>query len=235
LPLSGEEIRRRLAEFAASWGGYQGTERSEAQTFLNRLLECYGTDRRAADARFEERTDGGFMDLFWPGVCIVEMKRPSEERRLAEHREQMLRYWQRSGTPQVPAPRYVVLCAFHRFEVWEPGAVYTAPRVAFDLTELPEHLDALLFLAGRQPVFVADQTEVTREAVELVTEVYRRLRERKAADLDVLRDFVLQSVWSMFAEDLAMLPSHVFNACSTSCSPTPAVRVATNSGSSSPT
>lgn len=210
MPLSGEEIRRRLAEFAASWGGYQGTERSEAQTFLNGLLECYGTDRRAAGARFEERAGDGFMDLFWPGVCIVEMKRPTEARRLADHREQMLRYWQSSGTPQAPAPRYVVLCAFHRFEVWEPGAVYTQPRVTFELTELPEHVDALLFLAGGQPVFVGDQTEVTREAVNLVTEVYRRLRERKAADFDVLRDFVLQSVWAMFAEDLAMLPSHVF-------------------------
>jgi hypothetical protein len=122
----------------------------------------------------------------------------------------MLGYWQRSGTPASPAPRYVVLCAFHRFEVWEPGAVYTEPRVAFDLVELPDHLDALLFLAGRRPVFVHDQTEVTREAVTLVTDVYRRLRERRAADLDVLRDFVLQSVWAMFAEDLAMLPSHLF-------------------------
>jgi hypothetical protein len=208
--LSGEEIRRRLAEFAASWGGYAGTERSEAQTFLNGLLECYGTNRRAAGARFEERTGDGFMDLFWPGVSIIEMKRPSEAKRLPGHRDQMLGYWQSSGTPQTPAPRYVVLCAFHRFEVWEPGALYTEPRVAFDLTELPEHVDALLFLAGGQPVFVGDQTEVTREAVDLVTEVYRRLRERKAADFDVLRDFVLQSVWSMFAEDLAMLPSHLF-------------------------
>jgi hypothetical protein len=45
--LSGEEIQRRLRGFAAAWGGYAGTERSEAQTFLNGLLECYGTDRRA--------------------------------------------------------------------------------------------------------------------------------------------------------------------------------------------
>lgn len=71
---TGEEIRRRLSEFAAAWGGYAGTERTEAQTFLNGLLECYGTDRRAEGARFEERTADGFMDLFWPGVCIVEMK-----------------------------------------------------------------------------------------------------------------------------------------------------------------
>ena len=210
MALSGDEIRRRLREFAAAWGGYAGTERSEAQTFLNGLLDCYGSDRRASGARFEERAGGGFMDLFWPGVCIVEMKRPSESGRLVEHRPQMLGYWQRSGTPASPAPRYVVLCAFHRFEVWEPGAVYTEPRVSFDLVELPDHLDALLFLAGRQPVFVSDQTEVTREAVALVTDVYRRLQERRAAEPDVLRDFVLQTVWAMFAEDLQMLPSHLF-------------------------
>lgn len=74
--------------------------------------------------------------------------------------------------------------------VWEPGALYTEPRAAFDLVELPDHLDALFFLAGGRPVFVHDRTEVTREAVELVTDVYRRLQERRAAERDVLRDRV---------------------------------------------
>jgi hypothetical protein len=111
VPPSEDEIRRRLAEFAARWGGYQGSERAEAQTFLNELLACYGVDRQAAGVRFEEHRAGGFMDLFWPGVCIVEMKRPSEAPRLADHRAQALQYWQQSGTPRSPAPRYVVLCA----------------------------------------------------------------------------------------------------------------------------
>jgi hypothetical protein len=208
VPLSEEEIRRRLLEFAARWGGYSGSERSEAQTFLNQLVACYGVDRIQVGAKFEEFGPGGFMDLFWPGVCIIEMKRPSEAEHLERHREQALRYWQRSGTPSAPAPRYVVLCGFHRFEIWEPGAVYTEPRAVLELTDLPDNLDALNFLAGRTPVFERG-TELTREAVALVTEVYQRLRERRAADLEVLRHFILQCVWSMFAEDLQMLPSHV--------------------------
>jgi hypothetical protein len=210
VPLSEDEIRRRLAEFAARWGGYHGSERAEAQTFLNELLACYGVDRQTAGARFEERAEGGFMDLYWQGVCIIEMKRPSEIDRLPTHREQALGYWQRSGTPRSPAPRYVVLCAFHRFEVWEPGAIYTAPRAVFDLVDLSDNLDVLNFLVGREPVFAGGGAELTREAVALVTDLYQRLRERRAADFDVLRDFVLQSVWAMFAEDLHMLPSHVF-------------------------
>jgi hypothetical protein len=209
VPLSGEEIRRRLGEFVEQWRPYQGTERAEAQTFLNQLLSCYGTDRGQV-ARFEEPTGSGFIDLIWPRVCIVEMKRPSQTNRLAEHREQALEYWRNAGTPQAPAPRYVVLCAFHTFEVWEPGAIYREPRATFTLEELPDRLDALLFLAGAEPVFVDGQEEVTRYAVALVTDLYTRLRERRAAEPDVLRNFLLQCVWSMFAEDLQMLPTHMF-------------------------
>lgn len=209
--LSGEEIRRNLAEFAARWGGYSGSERAEAQTFLTQLLACYGTDRQEVGARFEHPTaGGGFMDMVWPRVCIFEMKRPSEAGRLEQHREQALAYWRDSGTPAVPAPRYVVLCAFHRFEVWEPGAVYNEPRAAFDLAELPEHLDALLFLAGREPYFARGQAELTREAVSLLTDFHQRLRERRAGGRDELTEFVLQIVWSLFAEDLQLLPSHMF-------------------------
>ena len=70
MTLTGEEVRRRVGEFAAHWGGYQGSERAEAQTFLNELLGCFGSDRREMGARFEESTrSGGFMDMVWPRVC----------------------------------------------------------------------------------------------------------------------------------------------------------------------
>lgn len=59
MALSGDEIRRRLGELASRWGGYQGSERSEAQTFLNELLRCYGVDRVEAGARFEAHARGG--------------------------------------------------------------------------------------------------------------------------------------------------------------------------------
>jgi hypothetical protein len=209
MPLDDEAIRRNLGAFAARWRDYAGSERAEAQTFVNELFACYGADRSKV-ARFEEPTGGGFIDLIWPRVCIIEMKRPSQARRLSEHREQALEYWRNAGTPQAPAPRYVVLCAFHVFEVWEPGAVYREPRALFTLEDLPDRLDTLLFLAGKEPVFVGGQEEVTRYAVDLVTDLYARLRERRAAEPDVLRHFLLQCVWSMFAEDLHMLPGHLF-------------------------
>lgn len=52
MPLTGEEIRRRLAEFVNGWSTYAGSERSEAQTFLNELFACYhsGPSRAARAA-----------------------------------------------------------------------------------------------------------------------------------------------------------------------------------------
>ena len=47
MALSGDEIRRDLATFAARWSVYEGSERAEAQSFLNGLFLCYGQERAA--------------------------------------------------------------------------------------------------------------------------------------------------------------------------------------------
>ena len=207
-----EEIRRNLVEFARKWSLYDGSERAEAQTFLNELFAAYGQDRYEVGARFEEAQAGRFLDLIWPRICLVEMKRPSEAGRLASHREQAFGYWRNAADPEhnLPAPHFVVLCAFRRFEVWEPGDYPNAPRAEFDLVELPERLDALMFLAGHEPMFIGSQAAVTKDAVRLVTDLFAALRERRAAPPDELRDFTLQCVWCMFAEDLSQLESYLF-------------------------
>jgi hypothetical protein len=209
--LTGEEIRARLSRFAAHWTLYAGSERSEAQTFLNELLDCYGTDRRAV-AKFEAPQEGRFLDMLWPGTCIIEMKAPAQANRLSHHRKQAIDYWETSADQSkgLPAPPYVVLCAFQRFEVWEPGRFPGEPRIMFELRELPDRYDALLFLAGREPVFVDGHAAVTSGAAHLVTELNRQLAERRCGGPDERRDFILQCVWSMFAEDLGQIPGHRF-------------------------
>lgn len=193
---SGEEIQRRLVGFARKWSLYQGSERAEAQTFLNELFACYGTDRRDAGARFEEPQEGRFVDLIWPRKCIIEMKRPSEAGRLASHRDQALGYWRNAADPaqNVPAPRYVVLCAFRRFEIWQPGDFPNEPRAEFDLVDLPDRVDSLMFLAEREPVFIESQEAVTRQAVGLLTGLYQQLGDTRAAEPAARRNFLLQSV-----------------------------------------
>jgi hypothetical protein len=212
MAVSREEVRRNLVAFAQRWSLYSGSERAEAQTFLNELFECYGSDRLGVGAQFEAAQEGKFLDLIWPRHCIIEMKRPTEAARLSRHRPQAHAYWERSAdtAKNIPAPRWLVLCAFQEFEIWEPGAYPGEPRLTFGLLDLPDQLEALMFLAGEEPLFSATQGAVTGEAVRLVTDLYTRLSDRRAAPLDVLRDFALQSVWCMFAEDLGQLPGRLF-------------------------
>ena len=209
MPLHGEEIRRRLLELVDRWRDYSGTERAEAQSFLNELLACYGVDRKDV-AHFEDPTGAGIIDMIWPGVCIVEMKRPSEAGNLAAHREQAFEYWKDVSRRTGKAGSHVVVCAFRRFEVFEPGVHWDRPVASFDLEALPDQYEALGFLGGLETRYVEDRSELTREAVSLVTQVFQRLEERGGAEPDVRTDLILQCVWCLFAEDTGMLPRHVF-------------------------
>ena len=195
------------------WRDYSGSERGEAQTFLNDLFNSYGSDRRELGAEFEYFTAAvGFMDLHWPEVCLIEMKAPPVELRTAQH--QVERYWRGSSDPDAgrPAVRWIVICNFKRFEVWEPGRFPTRAVAAFDLEELPNRYDALAFLAGPtvEPNFTEHFRQLTQEAAGTVATTYHMLVDRSAAPGPVLQTFILRSVWCMFAEDLGMLDAFPF-------------------------
>lgn len=213
VPRSGEQIQAALVAFVGDWKNYQGTEKAEAQTFLNQLFACYGTDRNAVGAKFEDfRSSAGFMDLHWPQACIIEMKAPSRARSLYQAREQVMRYWRESADEvnDRGAARYVVLCAFQRFEVWEPGRFPASPRIGFDIEELPDRYESLMFLAAPTlaPSFADHYRELTKEATASIALLYQSLKDRSAAPMDEIQRFTLQCVWSLFAEDLGMLDGY---------------------------
>ena len=211
------EVQLALRGLIEKWGNYAGTEKSGAQSFLSDLIAAYtGVDAMAAGARFEEfgvRDEGaGYMDLYWPGVCIVEMKAPKESRRLDVHRAQALDYWRNSAdaATNTPAPPYLVLCSFRSFEVWEPGKYPGEPRDTFTLEDLPSRAEALMFLASGKPVYGGPGEKVTREAAEHMVDLYFQLLDRGAAPPDELRRFVVQAVWVLFAEDVGLIRERVF-------------------------
>lgn len=212
---SGLEIQAALATFVAKWSGFAGTEKAEAQTFLNELFACYGSDRSEVGALFEDfATSAGFMDLHWPGVLIVEMKAPSVE--LEKARDQRERYWHESSNAAdgVPAARWVVACNFREFEIWEPGRFPGEARARFTLEELPDRYDAFLFLQSEtiEPVFAEHRRELTKDAARHIADLYTSLADRAAAPIDEIQRFTMQLVWCLFAEDLGMLDGYPLQA-----------------------
>ena len=77
MSLNWNEIRSRAAEFSSEWQD-AAYEKGETQSFYNEFFQVFGIKRRKV-ARFEEqvtRLDNsrGYIDLFWPGVLLVEQK-----------------------------------------------------------------------------------------------------------------------------------------------------------------
>ena len=75
--LSWNEVRARAADFAREWRD-AAYEKGETQSFYNDFFAIFGKQRRSV-ARYEEHVKklddrSGFIDLFWPGVLLVEQK-----------------------------------------------------------------------------------------------------------------------------------------------------------------
>ena len=77
MPLTWNEIRTRAHAFVKEWED-ETREHAEAKSFWDGFFNVFGLSRRRV-ASFEEavKKEGGgqgFIDLFWPGVLLVEHK-----------------------------------------------------------------------------------------------------------------------------------------------------------------
>lgn len=75
--LSWNQIHANAARFADDWKDAH-YEKGETQSFYNEFFEVFGHRRRNV-ALYEKKVDmvgrsHGFIDLFWPGMLIVEQK-----------------------------------------------------------------------------------------------------------------------------------------------------------------
>lgn len=210
----------RLAEFVAYAKTLSGDEKGEAQVFLDRLFRGFGRGGyKEAGAVLEHRVKndhGGtsFADLVWKPTVLIEMKKRGED--LAKHLQQATAYWQ-TLTPG--RPRYVVLCNFDEFWVYDFEQSIYEPADKITLDDLPERYGPLayLFPTNDKPVFGVDREKVTRFAADKLAAVYRRLKANKAIGPERAQRFVLQSLVCFFSEDIGLLPKHFFTTLLDEC------------------
>jgi restriction-modification enzyme MmeI-like protein len=206
------EVARRMAEFRDYTAELRGDERGEAQVFLERLFRAFGHDGyKAAGAVLEDRVRAAgqhvkFADLVWENHVLIEMKKRGE--RLARHHAQVFDYW----IHLVPGrPRYVILCNFDEFWIYDFNVQLDEPIDRLSVKELPGRFTALNFLFPDRPkpLFNNNRTEVTEVAASKVGELFRALTKRGEPE-DRAQRFVLQAVVAMFAEDISLLKNGLF-------------------------
>ena len=144
--LSWNEMRARAASFADE-SRDAAYEKGETHSFYNDFFEIFGVRRRSV-ARYEEHVKkldnrSGFIDLFWPGVLLVEQK--SAGRDLAAARDQAGKYF--DALPERDRPRYQLLCDFQTFELLDRDE---REETRFALANLPRHVEKFGFILGVQ-------------------------------------------------------------------------------------
>ena len=204
--LSWNEVRTRAARFAENWHG-AAYEKGETQSFYNEFFEIFGRQRRSV-ARYEEHVKklndrSGYIDLFWPGVLLVEQK--SAGRDLNKASEQAGDYF--DALPESTRPRFILVSDFQTFQLrdLDEGEIVT-----FALSKLPEHVESFGFILGVQRRKFRDQDPANIKAAELVGRLHDALADSGHSGHDLER-FLVRVVFCMFADDTGVFePRDIF-------------------------
>ena len=204
--LSWNEIRTRASKFVREWAD-AAYEKGETQSFYNAFFEIFDVRRRSV-ARYEEHVRklddrSGFIDLFWPGVLIVEQK--SAGRDLERAYGQAGEYF--DALPERERPRYILVSDFQTFELHD---LDEQDEVAFPLSDLPRHVDKFGFILGVQRRIFRDQDPVNVEAAASMGRLHDALEASGYGGHD-LELFLVRTVFCLFADDTGIFePRDIF-------------------------
>src|ERR1700692_438014 len=133
------DVADRIKEFVSYAAILKGDEKGEAQVFCDRLFKGFGHagyKEAGATLEFRVKKEAGkgtsFADLVWKPRLLLEMKKRDEKLNL--HYQQAFDYWLHAVPDR---PRYVVLCNFDEFWVYDFDRQLNEPVDKVPLVELP--------------------------------------------------------------------------------------------------
>jgi type II restriction/modification system DNA methylase subunit YeeA len=234
--MTSAEAKELLPPFLDFVKTLKGDEKSEAQTFLDRLFRALGhAGAKEAGATFEYRVakkpgssqlslfsgddlasapkaKGGvkFADLLWPGRVLIEMKSRGEK--LEKHYDQLFYYWSHIVPKRPP---FAILCNFDELWIYDFNEQLFDPVDRIRIVDLPQRHTSLGFLFRHQvkPLFENNRVTVTRNAADHLAHVFRSLisdrPEGERIERARAQRFILQMLVSYVSEDLNLLPGQI--------------------------
>ncbi len=199
MPLSWNEIRDRSLTFSREWAD-ESSEDAEAKSFWDGFFNVFGITRRRV-ASFEapvKKGDGhgGFIDLLWKGVLLVEHKSLGKD--LDRAAKQAFDYF--PGLKERDLPRYVLVSDFARFRLYD---LDTNEQHNFTLAELSKHIQLFGFIAGYQTRSFGQQDLVNVQAAEKLGKLHDQFKAT-GYDGHPLEVLLVRLLFCLFSEDTAL-------------------------------
>lgn len=212
MPLSWNEIKSRALTFSRTWAD-AANEDSQAKPFWMDFFEIFGiTDKRVATFELNVKKLGsaqGFVDLFWPGMLLVEHK--SRGKNLDRAFQQALDYF--PGLPERDLPQIIIVCDFARFRVHRLATHgQDGETLEFALQDLHKHIKLFGFIAGYKVQEIQAQDPVNIKAAERMGRLHDTL---KASQYDghPLEVLLVRLLFCLFADDTGIFqPAQAFRA-----------------------
>jgi hypothetical protein len=208
MPLSWNEIKSRALAFSREWAD-AADEASQAKPFWIAFFEIFGiTNKRVATFEHAVKKFGGgqgYVDLFWPGVLLVEQK--SRGRDLDRAFDQALDYF--PGIRERDLPRHIVVCDFARFRLYDlthsgpargNGAGGEGGFIEFALKDLHRHIRHFAFIAGYETQDIKPQDPVNVQAAERMGRLHDALKA-SGYDGHALEVLLVRLLFCLFADD----------------------------------
>ena len=205
MPLSWNEIRDRSIAFAQEWKD-ASSEDADAKSFWDAFFLVFGITRRRV-ASFEtpvKKSDGkgGFIDLLWKGMLLVEHKSRGMDLDRAFHQATDYFY----GLKERDLPRYVLVSDFARFRLYD---LDTKETHEFPLKEFHKNIRRFGFMAGYQTRSFGQQDPVNIQAAEKLGKLHDLLKAvgYRGHALELL---LVRLLFCLFAEDNAIFEPQQF-------------------------
>jgi len=209
MSLSWNEIKTRAAAFVNDWKDIAPTAREEAdaQTFETGFFHIFGVERSQV-AIFEQKVRllgeaNGYIDLFWKGHIMIEMKSPGKD--MLKAFEQAKAY--ANALKGADLPRCILICDFNHFHYYD--LLKNAEKTEFDLVGLVEHIELFSDLAGYKDVEYKKQDAVNIAAAEKMGRLHDRLKEigYSGHQLEV---YLVRVLFCLFADDTGIFEHDSF-------------------------
>jgi len=209
MPFSWNEINNRAEDFVKKWQDRapNAKEKSDAQTFENDFFHIFGVTRSEI-AIFEHRVQlangaKGYIDLFWKGHILIEMKSPGENMLTAY--EQAKRY--ASALQPSDLPKGILICDFNKFHYY--NLLEDAKLYQFNLDKLVDNVKLFDHIAGYKDVIYLKQEEVNKEAAEKMGKLHNRLKQI-GYNGHKLELYLVRLLFCMFADDTGIFEHNTF-------------------------
>jgi hypothetical protein len=194
--LNWNEIKSRALLFSKTWAD-ACNEDSQAKPFWIDFFEIFGiTNKRVATFELNIKKLGGaqgFVDLFWPGVLLVEHK--SRGKSLDDAVDQAIGYLH--NLPERDLPQLVVVCDFARFRV---RRLATGETVEFELKHLHKHVKLFGLLAGYKVQDIRSEDPVNIKAAERMGRLHDALKASGYSG-HALEVLLVRLLFCLFADD----------------------------------